>query len=112
MTIRFRSIIDDRHTIRNPLGPQNNLEIWANTILKTRIPTLFLTVGRFEGHAQQIQQELNRLGAVDQLAPELKDRAIHVSKLIKHSLIKAKEASQEKKFPLHWQSETCFSTFE
>jgi hypothetical protein len=112
MTIRVRSTIDNRHNIRNPYGPQKDLEIWANTLLKTRIPTLFLTPQGLKGHAQQIQNELNRLGTADQLTPALKARAICVAKLIKSSLIKAKNAAEKSSFSLHWQGEDCFPHFE
>lgn len=59
---RCRSRIDDRHLIRNPIGPGiQDMDIWANTLVKTRIASLFLTQEGLRGHAIQFKMNCNDL---------------------------------------------------
>ena len=51
----------DRHLIPNPLSNIQDTENWENILIKGRIPDLFKTRAGLPGHAQQIQNELNRI---------------------------------------------------
>lgn len=53
-----RAIIGDRHNIVHPFF---DLGGWYKTIVSERVVSLFLTADGYKGHADQIQQELNRL---------------------------------------------------
>lgn len=106
--IRHRAHCDNRHGIRDPLGPGiNDMEVFANTLLKTRIPDLFRTLEGLRGHAQQIDQHLRRLNVEGQPG-EVVVRAIEVSKLVRRALKKAREAAQGRPSFLYWQ---CYHSF-
>lgn len=95
---RTRSIVDDRHLIRDPWGPGNeDMEIWANTVAKTRIATLFITPEGVRGHAQQIQIEVNRisLSRTEGKSGEKVARAINASKFLRSALLKAIQGKKE-----------------
>merc|ERR1712050_677529 len=60
-----RGGIDDRHRISTPAeGSKRDLTTWGKTMIRERIAYLFRTRAGFRGHAQQIQQEINRLMSV------------------------------------------------
>ena len=93
-------IIDDVHSIRNPLGNgPKDLEIFVNTLLKTRIPTLFKTVAGFPGHAEQIQMQINRLERTKGLSDEKNAQLTCAAKTIKHALQSSIKAAQANGFP-------------
>ena len=68
ITVRDRSQVDNRHMIRDPMRAvpmTNRIDLltaaaWSNTLVKTRIPQLFLTLPGLPGHVMQLQNELNR----------------------------------------------------
>lgn len=94
--IRDRSQVDEKHTIRDPHGPGAlDMAAFANTLMKTRIPELFLTVRGIPGHARQLQQELNRLASVEGRSSAEVDQAIRVSKCLREALKKAKAQVQQ-----------------
>ena len=95
--IRFRSTIDEKHTIRDPWGPGKfDMEIWANTLAKTRIADLFRTTAGVPGHAYQIQTELNRLAKIEGKPGDDVQRAIDISRFLRNALVNAKEAHRKK----------------
>lgn len=102
---RVRSQIDNMHQIRDPIRKinlagedridLNEVKIYANTLAKTRIADLFVTLENLPGHIVQLQNELNRLkvskmeGCSGQDIPDL----MNTIKFLKHSVIKSKKAS-------------------
>lgn len=63
MSIKIRKdAVDDKHHIRDPLenDSADDVSTWANTLKKTRIKELFLSLEGLKGHVQQLQNELNR----------------------------------------------------
>jgi len=52
------AVVGDRHTIPHPYI---DLGGWYKSLMTGRIADLYLTAGGFIGHAQQVQQELDRL---------------------------------------------------
>jgi len=58
---RDRSGVVNRHLLPNPLNNIHDAENWENGVIKGRIPDLFKSRAGLPGHAQQIQNELNRL---------------------------------------------------
>ncbi len=52
--------LDDRHSTRAPTSSED-LKVWLTTLCKKRINELYIGEEHFEGHAQQIQLEINRL---------------------------------------------------
>ncbi len=97
--VRDRSICDPSHLIRNPLGPAPAMLGWANTMAQTRIAELFRTVSGLEGHARQIQQEINRLSKVEGCSGAVVAQAIRVTAFIRHSLLQAHRDAQARGFP-------------
>jgi len=73
MTIRARSVADDKHNIRDPLTSVNDCRVFTNTLLKKKLASYFLTAGGLKGHALQLEQQLVRLSKVED-----KDQAIVV----------------------------------
>jgi hypothetical protein len=101
---RYRHEQDDKHHIRNPLSPvEKDMQVFANTLVKTRIPDLFKTEGGLKGHAEQIQCEINRLSHVEGLSGDIVCRAVETSRFIRECLIKSKEeAARTGSFSLNW----------
>ncbi|MCB1118263.1 MAG: hypothetical protein KDK50_06765 [Chlamydiia bacterium] len=100
---RYRLETDDRHAIRNPYRPgEHDMAIYANTLLKKRIPTLFTTLPGLPGHVTQIQNELNRLAQIEGLSGEQVAEAIKTSKLIRSAIIAVKQAAITNGFSCPW----------
>lgn len=97
--IRNRSVIDNRHRIRNPisLNPMD-MSIWVNTILKERIATLYDSYPGLEGHAQQIQEQVKRLEKLEGCSGEVAHRATIISTFIRDCILNAKESAIQKGF--------------
>lgn len=104
--IRYRSEVDERHTIRNPHGPHpRDMDVWANTLVKTRIPDLYRTLIGVPGHAKQIENEIKRLSKFQEGASgEIATKAIEISKFIRHSLNKAKKDAEERSCSYIWHA--------
>ncbi len=110
--IRDRSQSDDRHAIRDPFGPDaRDMSVFTNTLMRERIPQLFQTAAGFAGHAQQLQQELNRLANVEGRSGAEIERAVSASKCLKAALLKSKDGAVENGFPfgVHWHDHNSFS---
>ena len=103
MTIaRLRSTVDDRHNIRDPYGPgPNDMAIFANTLVKERVADLFRTQEGLKGHAEQIEQQLNRLTRVEGQPGEMTEKAVNTAKFIRTSIKKAMKAASH--LVLHWR---------
>ncbi len=98
---RMRAVVDDRHAVRDPFGPgANDMQIWANTLVKERVATLFLTKAGVAGHTKQIQSELNRLAKVEGRDGTEVIRAICISKFVREALKKAIASSKIHGY--HW----------
>lgn len=95
---RTRGICDNRHQIRDPYKNQqlNNTDVWANTLLKTRIPELFKTQQGLPGHVEQLQSELNRIKKVENLSGEIVAHATGVMKRIHGATQKVLEAARKR----------------
>lgn len=102
---------DDRHAIRDPFGTTEHykdpcrpeicdMDVFANTLMKTRIPDLFVSQEGLQGHAEQIQDQLNRIARVKNRSDEEVAKAICVSKLLRNALIKSRQAAIKKGFQL------------
>lgn len=101
LPLRNRSSSDDRHMIRSPYTPPNPfsaMDAWANTLVKTRIPDLFRSIHGLAGHAQQIQNELNRLARVEGRSGDEVTYAIGISHFIRHALKQAMEEAESSNF--------------
>jgi hypothetical protein len=86
---------DNKHAIRDPLGPgPKDLKIWRSTITARRVSELFKTAQGVPGHAQQIQNEVNRLSNVITVAPGKADEAKESLRQIKQAIEKAKIAAE------------------
>lgn len=97
---RYGSAIDDKHAIRDPFGPNpNDMGVWMQTLLKTRIPELFLTKEGLPGHVVQIQCEINRISKVEGRSGEEVSRAVWNSEKIQDALIKSRDAARAQGFP-------------
>jgi hypothetical protein len=97
------SVVDNRHAIRNPFGPEpGDMDVFVKTLKTTRIPDLFRTAAGLQGHAQQLQQQLNRLAKVEGHSGEEVDQAIRASKELRSALIKSKQAAQQSGFICPW----------
>lgn len=102
---RVRWPIDDRHAIREPIrritvGGEERIDIadaciYANTLVKSRIPQLFLTLPGLPGHVTQLQNELNRFKISKMEGCSAKDvpQLITIMKFVRSSVIKSKNAS-------------------
>jgi|GEM_PF-1474882 hypothetical protein len=114
MTItRIRSQVYDRHAIGDPIqkigiNGEDRFDLTAaeksaNTLMKTRIPQLFLTLPRLEGHVEQLQNELNRFKVSNFEGKRIKmlegcstkdiPSLIIIMKRLRNAVIKAKNAS-------------------
>lgn len=84
--------VGDRHNIPNPFF---DLGGWYKTVMTGRIADLFLTQAGFEGHAIQINQELERLINV---IPNIEENALpavnYYVKSMKRFIIKNAEHAQ------------------
>lgn len=111
--------VDDRHHIRKPIDRNKSneekimdMEIFAKTLMNTRIPTLFLTERGLPGHIIQIRNELSRLNELFKLEdanPILFEKAVLISKLLRSSLIKARDAARKNGFPVWGYANTFFA---
>jgi hypothetical protein len=59
---------DDRHHISDPYA---NPAQWAGSVIKTRVSDLFRTLPGLPGHAQQIQQEVQRVVSARNVATSM-----------------------------------------
>lgn len=109
--IRDRSVMCvDRHAIINPIDidPVTNkvnlraASIWANTLVKKRIPQLFLTQEGLAGHVQQLQNELNRLKVRNLEGCSTDGISALVKKVhfVRSSVQKSVDAARQDGFPL------------
>lgn len=57
---RYRSEEQDRHNLPDPKTSIRATELWEHGMLRERVSDLFKTSQGLPGHAQQIQQQLNR----------------------------------------------------
>lgn len=104
------SIIDNRHAIRNPFGPgPSDMDIFVKTLKTTRVPDLFQTAAGLQGHAQQLEQQLNRLANVEGLSGKKVDQATSASKELRSALLKSKQAAQQSGFICPWHCLYSFS---
>lgn len=108
ITVRERSQIDNRHMIREPIqkDPLNRIDLayatgWSNTLVKTRIPQLFLTTAGLAGHVLQVQNELNRFkiskleNCVGDVSP-----LVDIMKFVRNSIKASMEAARQRGFPM------------
>lgn len=99
--IRHRSIVDNRHNIRDPYGPgPDDMAIWVNTVLKERVSDLFRTQQGVGGHAIQIEQELNRLARIEGKTGAAVVQAQKSARFISDSI---KKAQADSHFGVHWR---------
>lgn len=103
MKIRKKQV-DSKHLIRDPIKNDDpkDLEIWVNTLKKTRIYELFCTEAGLNGHVQQLQSEINRItpGRLDGKPAELVMAAVEASKKIRKALQNAIQAAKDISFNL------------
>ena len=105
MITRIRLPCDNRHLIRDPITTNtigdldrvnlNDAWIWANTLVKTRIPKLFSTSQGLAGHVEQLQNELNRFKISKMEGCNTVDvpHLITIMQFVRQSVKKAKHAS-------------------
>lgn len=101
--VRDRSRVDNRHMIRDPIriDPLTNridlltAAVWSNTLVRTRIPQLFLTLPGLPGHVMQLQNELNRfkISKVEGCRVDEMSGLIAIMKFVRESIKKSKKES-------------------
>lgn len=108
--VRMRSELDERHNIRDPftIDPLTQcisltaIAGWTNTLVKTRVPQLFLTEKGLPGHVNQLQCELNRLKVckLEGFSSEGFETVMCSIKFVKKAAQKSKEAAQQRGFQM------------